>query len=131
MLIRFSFITLFLYFPGALFASEVVCNPVPIELAEVNYFPSDDIEVTTVEVIVPGKYKSLNFLSFKMKVEPKGSKLDQFGLEVNLEASHSGDAVISDFELSNYKNSIIHLKALYGGICVSHLDIILEPNIIK
>ena len=78
-----------------------------------------------VEVIVPSKYESLEFLSFKMRVEPKNNGL---GLDINLEANHSGEAVAADFELTNYENSSIYLKAVYHGVCVSHLDVEIKPK---
>lgn len=128
MLIRFTFILLFFCLPSFLLASEIVCKPIPAELAEVNYFSTDDVGVITVEVMVPSKYDSLEFLSFKMKVEPYNNEHGQLSLDVNLEAIHTGESVAADFELSNYKSSSIYLKAIYHGVCVSHLDIEIKPK---
>ena len=128
MLMRLVALFLFLSIGKAALASEIICNPVPPKVAQINYLPTDDAAVVWVELIVPKVYDSLNFLALKMMVEPRSkSAKDQLGLEVNLAVQESGENFSADFELSNFADSVISLKALYQGACISHLDIIIEP----
>ena len=125
MLVRVSIAVLSFFFSGCANANEIICEPIPEDVARVVYEIDNENKKISVEIILPRFYDSLEFNFLRMYVKPKSSSSNQIDLKTDLDVDHADGSVFAYLDISNYESSVISLQASYIGDCVRIMDFVL------
>ena len=109
-------------------ANEVICEPVPQDLAQVAYFGPDERGFIRVELGIPREYEGLKFQSLELSIEPTQDGIGRAGIRSNVATRNFYERITASFQMSIQRNSSVTLRAVYFDHCVSHLLIEIDPR---